>query len=157
MITVGTDSYVTLAEANAYFDSRPFSTNWTDATDDEKEDALKYATKLIDLRSYTGIRTELSQELAFPRTNMYIDNVYQPSSTVPQRVKDAQCEMALYLTQNDMTEYNDLSEFDRIKVSSIEVETRSGGRDSKGMKRYPPMVLSLLRFALESSSKLKRG
>ena len=38
------NSYVTLAEADAYFETVPSSTNWDDKTDDQKNRALISAT-----------------------------------------------------------------------------------------------------------------
>jgi len=51
--TVGgpaSNSYVTLAEADAYFATRLFATAWTSATDPQQEAALISATRLIDAK-----------------------------------------------------------------------------------------------------------
>jgi hypothetical protein len=51
--TVGgpsSNSYLTVAEADAYFDTRLFSTVWTSATTQQKEAALIQATRTIDAK-----------------------------------------------------------------------------------------------------------
>ena len=42
------NSYVTLAEANTYFETVPDSSTWTNKTDDQKNRALIAATRWID-------------------------------------------------------------------------------------------------------------
>ncbi len=42
------NSYVTLAEANAYFETTPDDSTWTDKTDDQKNRALISANRFID-------------------------------------------------------------------------------------------------------------
>ena len=42
------NSYVTLAEANSYFETVPDSSTWTNKTDDQKNRALISATREID-------------------------------------------------------------------------------------------------------------
>ncbi len=42
------NSYVTLAEANSYFETVPDSSTWTNKTDDQKNRALIAATREID-------------------------------------------------------------------------------------------------------------
>jgi hypothetical protein len=155
-ITVGTDSYVTVAEADTYFGNRPFSTAWI-GEDDVKEDALKYATKLMELRNYKGGRYVSTQTLSFPRSGLYIDSVAVDSDTVHQNVKDAQCEIALQVLQTDYSAVDSLSEYSDIKVGPIEVSTKSGGRLASGAKRLPPIAIQLLSFAMASSSELVQG
>ena len=42
------NSYVTLTEANSYFETVPDSTTWTNKTDDQKNRSLIAATRWID-------------------------------------------------------------------------------------------------------------
>ena len=43
------NSYVTLSEANDYFDTSPDSSTWTNKTDDQKKRALISATRWFDI------------------------------------------------------------------------------------------------------------
>ena len=60
------NSYVTLAEANTYFETVPSSTNWDDKTDDQKNRALISATRWIDTLNFYGDRCDQSQALSWP-------------------------------------------------------------------------------------------
>jgi hypothetical protein len=114
-LTVGTDSYILLADADAYLSS-VYSTldakmiAWTALTDANKEAHLRAATKTIDRQPLTGYKVTSTQVLAFPRVvyteydQEYIntagaitnDNWYVQTS-VPNEVKYAECEIAIEL------------------------------------------------------------
>ena len=63
------NSYVTLTEANDYFDTSPDSSTWTNKTDDQKKRALISATRWIDTLVFYGDRCDDGQALKFPRNN----------------------------------------------------------------------------------------
>ena len=69
------NSYVTLAEANSYFETVPDSSTWTNKTDDQKNRALISATREIDNLVFYGDRCDEDQALKFPRTNYQVDRV----------------------------------------------------------------------------------
>lgn len=97
-ITVGTNSYVTIAEADEYFQDKLYSTDWNEASESTKEKALKTAAKKIDSQRLRGRKVETSQILEFPRSIYSQFEKYLVSQTeVPQAVKDAQCEEAFAL------------------------------------------------------------
>ena len=52
------NSYVTLTEANSYFETVPDSTTWDNKTDDQKNRALIAATRWIDSFVYYGDRCD---------------------------------------------------------------------------------------------------
>ncbi|WP_461366953.1 DnaT-like ssDNA-binding protein [Candidatus Darwinibacter acetoxidans] len=89
-VNVGTDSYVTLAEAEDYFDGKLHTSEWDNAGDADKEKALRQATKEIDRQLLKGRKATDTQELAFPR---------HPDTEVPEVVKEACCEEALALLE----------------------------------------------------------
>ena len=59
------NSYVTLAEANTYFETVPSSTQWDNKTDDKKNRALISATRWIDSFVYYGDRCMMDKHLNF--------------------------------------------------------------------------------------------
>jgi len=118
-ITVGTDTYISLADADTYMSNNYVSTStefttWNALTDGDKEIHLKNATKRIDRQILRGIKAVDSQTLEFPRalkrncnyhydTNVVGVNVgrydnYVVETEVSQRVKDAQVEEAMTLS-----------------------------------------------------------
>ena len=69
------NSYVTLAEANSYFETSPSSTQWDNKTDDKKNRALISATRWIGSFVFYGDRCDDGQALKFPRNNYQVDGV----------------------------------------------------------------------------------
>lgn len=109
-ITVGIDSYIDIAGADEYFAGRLYSDSWANATAEDKEKALKQATKAINRQPLKGRPVNLNQPLAFPRC--YLALGAPPSQyrfdlltgwwcevDIPQAVKDATCEEALALLE----------------------------------------------------------
>lgn len=102
--TVGgstSDSYVTLAAAEAYFGARFGSDAWDDAIEADQEKALKQAARHLGRFRYVGTRSTTTQALAFPRAYPYNDDPDLGSTAlaIPQTIKDAQCEEALSLLE----------------------------------------------------------
>ena len=115
--TVGgasSNSYVTLAEATAYFGERLYASAWDSATDADKEKALLQACRglercrlLVNRRPYgypgepqdsptydSLAPSNVGQALSLPRNkDRDSDGLY----AIPQPVKNAQCEEALAL------------------------------------------------------------
>jgi len=157
-LTVGTNSYINVADADLYFADRLNSDFWDTINPVTKKDlALIQATKMIDFQRFKGAKTVLTQALSFPRTGLIDDGVVVDSLVVPQKIIDATCELALYLLQDDYSAPDDLLEFGNVKVGSIEVTTKGGGRSANGGKALPPFVKSLLAFARTSKCALHRG
>ena len=80
-LSVGTDSYVTLEEANNIVASNLLSsdatrTAWNNASDSDREVALRKSCKAIDkLRDFVGKRKYKSQTLEFPRVKTVVAGV----------------------------------------------------------------------------------
>ena len=129
------NSYVTLAEANTYFETVPSSTQWDNKTDDKKNRALIAATRWIDTLVYYGDRCDDDQALKFPRTNYQVDGVELACTLIPQNIKYAQFELANALandtdaiTGSTGTDGN----FEEVKLRDIQVKynTASQGTGS---------------------------
>lgn len=128
-ITVGVDSYIDIIGADAYFAGRLYSEAWTSATPENKEKALKQATKAIDRQPLKGRPVNLTQALAFPRC--YFVPGAPPSqyrfdllpgwwceTEVPQAVKDACCEEALALLERGNSQRRKLQQ-EGVQSASI--------------------------------------
>lgn len=88
-LTVGTDTYCTLLEANAYFANTLSSSVWLAISEPNREIVLKMACRKMENEIYLGDKLDSEQALQFPR-----------NYGTPQDIKDAQSELALYLYQN---------------------------------------------------------
>jgi len=94
------NSYVTLTEANSYFETVPDSSTWTNKTDDQKNRALIAATRWIDSFVFFGDRCDQNQALKFPRNNYQVDDVELACTTIPNNIKYAQYELARALAND---------------------------------------------------------
>ena len=68
-LVLGTNSYVTLEQADAYFDTRLDAGAWVNADSDDQESALVTATQILDNYHYIGVAVSSAQSLAWPRKN----------------------------------------------------------------------------------------
>lgn len=103
------NSYATLAEANAYHETRLHNAAWTDASDATKEAALLWATRELDSNMcWNGIRATEEQALDWPQYGQSDkDGYYIDSDIVPDQVKNAQSELAFLLIEEDRTVADD--------------------------------------------------
>lgn len=122
-ITVGTDTYLTLAAAQTYVEANYVCTDtkyssWDALADATKEIYLKRATKKLDRQIIRGAKAVDTQTLQFPRALKVYDRRYEQAvygvnvngdrdwyveSAVTQTVKDAQVEEALSLVTQGST------------------------------------------------------
>jgi len=121
----GADSntYITLADADTYFESRLYGTSWTDATDDIKNRSLAMATRMLDdLFRFQGTKLTAAQALRWTRAGVYdIDGYYVSSASIPGPIEEATCEQALELLKSDVTTSPELltQRSDRSKLRRI--------------------------------------
>jgi len=101
----GTNSYVTVAEAEVYFETRIDTDAWVSASASMKAQALVTASSLLNDLSWVGVAISESQTLAFPRAGYFLDPLigYEVAipSTVPKRVENACFELAYHLINTD--------------------------------------------------------
>ena len=126
------NSYVTLSEANDYFDTSPDSSTWTNKTDDQKKRALISATRWIETLVFYGERCDEDQALKFPRNNYQVDGVELSCSKIPNGIKYAQYELARALA-NDTDAITGTTgkdgNFSEVKLGDIQVKYNT---DSQG-------------------------
>jgi hypothetical protein len=91
---VSANSYVTLAAADAYFETVPDSSTWTTKTTDQKNRALISATRWIDSLSFYGNRCSDTQALKWPREDYKVDKVELSCTLIPEPIKTATYELA---------------------------------------------------------------
>lgn len=100
-ITVGTNSYITAAEADTYFADTQNSGSWSALTAAAKSSSLLDATVLIDQQSFISRPDDDDQALEWPRIGVVNRRgLLFDVGEVPQDVKDCQAELALHLALN---------------------------------------------------------
>lgn len=101
------NTFVTLAEAEAYFDERFDSDKWfdEDLSEKTKEQLLVTASKKISSFDFVGSALEPGQPMAFPR-----------DYKMPQDIKDAVCEEAYSILNQESSVHKKNQE---ANISSI--------------------------------------
>jgi len=102
-LIAGTNSYVTLEEANEYLAGAFKADAWTEASEADREAALITASRQIDRQPLRGAKAAADQPLQFPRAGQV---------GVPREVKAAVCEQAIFLLRQ--------SEYDRKRELAIQ-------------------------------------
>jgi len=111
VVTVGTNSYVSVVDCTAYLAERLYTELYTAAAADTKSQAVIMATRAIDRMVLTGRKKTITQALEFPRCYVYdtrygnpasdlpvagiLDDGWYCEAAVPQGIIDACCEEAL--------------------------------------------------------------
>lgn len=139
-LTVGTNSYLTVAEASAYLSRRLHAEAWAGVVTTgapfvpSREVALLHAATLLESLPWAGDKSDPDQALSFPRNG---------DADAPQAVKDAQAEIALWLLTFDHEALLHLSHAGVTHHATGPVQMdlgRAGGL----FHALPPIVQSLL-------------
>lgn len=169
IVTAGasnSNSYITLSEANSYFSTGFFNTNWTGlASDTIRENWIVEAARAIDRFNFQGSRWKgNAQALAFPRTNFddfrYNNDLFRefpeddletPQGEIPVKVKEAQYLMIQYLYTNQDNTTGTIESREIKKVSALKglanVEYEQD-RQSRDIRRYTSVSLDAIKNLL---------
>lgn len=151
-----TNSFLSQDDASTYLDARLNSSAWSGASSSDKDRALISASRYLSRLEWDGRRATSTQALSWPR--FLVQNPDDPNlnyfsqTEIPQRVKDATCELALEMLKAGATDI--LGEDSSLAVKSetvgpISVTYADPSQKLKGLGRYPS-VMDLLRPLLTS-------
>lgn len=158
------NSYVSLAEAETYFDDKPGASTWPDTDEEDQQRYLLRATRWLNQMNWLGARASSTQALAWPRSGVlkrdssgaYIDGGYYGygqqylTTEIPQEVKDAQCELAFALLGG-------LNDGDVAEVKSFSDDKMSVTFDQPRLAGALPSEVSRLLAGLTMQNRLVRG
>jgi hypothetical protein len=160
------NAFVTLAELASYMEARLNSTLFDSATTDTKNRAIVEATREITVLAWEGSRTDTTQALSWPRT--YAIDPDKPSPTllgdiallyfdtdeIPQRVKDATCELAFEFIRagtSDVAAQDAKQNVIQKTIGPISTTYSEPFQRATGLARFP-RVVSLLAPLLNRTS-----
>lgn len=166
------NSYLTLAEAEAYFDDRLNISAWQDTDADNRTRALLHAAQRLERENWLGDRATTTQRLAWPRIGVAkvdatagvypwvgsggysygISREEYESDEIPQQIKDAQCELALHFLANGAAPGAGNS-----RVKSFSADGLSVTREFATIVGSLPEEIAGLLAALTSGNKLARA
>tara|TARA_R110000803_G_scaffold52647_1_gene108338 strand:+ start:202 stop:708 length:507 start_codon:yes stop_codon:yes gene_type:complete len=115
------DSYVTIAVADAYHATHLYSSVWTAASTDNKERSLKMATRLLDERmTWNGSKHTDEQSLRWPRGFVTDYDGYSIETTeIPVAIQNATAEFARHLISADSTAESQGKGMDSLVAGSV--------------------------------------
>lgn len=117
------DSYATVSEANSYHAARLHNEEWFNAKPDEKERALKWATRLLDTFHWKGSKTTSAQALKWPRADVDDTNGDElNNNTIPQFLINAVSEYAWELIKGDREVDSDTKGIKEVMAGEVMVE-----------------------------------
>lgn len=135
------NSYVTVAEANTYFEDRLDTAAWSAASDTQKAQALVTATSELDAKDWAGYAVSESQPLAFPRVLSYFDprlgTTITLTEAVPQRILNATFELGYHLLNNDGL-LDNTGDVEDLVVGSISL------KNVRAPSKLSPTVINLI-------------
>jgi hypothetical protein len=165
----GVNSYVTLSEADSYFEDRLDAAAWLSSYAELQEQALVTATRMLDEEQWQGSVVDANQALAFPRvgafrddsrglrlafTSTYVYSVNAETETSLNRdirlIRQATYELAYHLMNNDGL-LDSTGEITDIKVGPITL------KEVKNAPSAPRTVRRVIKPMLRNSAKSWEG
>ena len=128
-ITVGTDTFASVAQVSAWAAASLSADGWAAAVDTRRETAIRQATRLLEtLVRWRGEKASATQALAFPRTGLEREGVAVAHDTIPLEIVYATAAFADALLIEDTSGPAE-EQPARIKAGSIAItfEDRPAG------------------------------
>ena len=136
------NALVSVADATQFIENYGDSADWSAATNEEKENAIRQATRYLDLNYvWAGYKLYDDQNLQWPRYEMYDeDGNYMDQDAIPEKVKEACADLALKVIEGDtlLLDQDNESKVKRKKeiVGPITEETEYAGTGESPDKQY---------------------
>ena len=138
------NTYATMEEAEAYFDTQLYRDNWEESYDDQKKRALLMATRLLDEHvDWNGVKATDEQALRWPQDNQYdVDGYWVDNATIPLFLKNATAELAGHLIGSNRTAESDTKGFKEMQAGELKLVINPGDR----YEVIPESVIAIIGF-----------
>jgi hypothetical protein len=149
--TITANSYVSIASASAYLESKGITT-WSALTTTTQSTTLIEACYYMELLNYKGLKSLSTQPLEWPRRGVYDKNGYPVlSDEIPTPIKRGQMELA-YRYSLDKDPVADLSVGDGYitmeRVADIEVQYSEGYAPNVSFPEVDKILAPFLKSSL---------
>lgn len=119
-VVTGAQTYASEAYLDAYAAARGYTLIGT-------EDVLLIqAMDYLEAQYFIGLKYNFLQPLMWPRTNVVIDNWWQPVHTLPQLLLDAQCAIALAIDAGESPYQTIQPKKLKVRAGNVEVDYAPG-------------------------------
>lgn len=148
------NSYVSRAAAQTYFDGRLNADNWQNGATADQDRSLMMATVYLERYEYLGTITSTSQRLKWPRSGLIDEEGRSVSSSaIPNAIAEATYELALAFLDGKLYLQDDgIEQYESVSVGPISVTGRL--RDATTMPNHVRNLIDWL--LLNSASGLTR-
>ena len=128
---INANAYITIAEADQIIENYGDSQDWSSAEDEEKENAIREASRYVDLRyKFQGFKSNWDQALEFPRIEVYdFGGIQQDYNVVPEKLKQACAYLALKVIEGNIL----LDDLDGGTDATIQSQSSSIGPISESI------------------------
>jgi len=157
------NSYLSVADADSYHTDHSGSSDWSGASEADKQKALRLATQYLDITyrgRWRGAKDSSTQALAWPRSYAVDDDGYLiDCDSLPQQLEDACAELALKVIEGD-TLLEDFDEPGTVRSESVKIGPIEESKEYMGGKapaKQYTIVGRLIRSLIESSDRVSRG
>jgi len=155
------NSYVTEAEAAAYFDGRQNADAWIEASPDDRKRVLVTATTRLEQRPALGSRTTSTQRLKWPRRWVYDDEgTAYDADLIPRPLQEATCELALdYLRRGtlDPLASDDLDGVESLTIGPLSLSKAAAAIADSDLSTTVRRLLGRLSAAGASTFRIVRA
>lgn len=128
------NAYVSIEGADAYMSDRARAA-WSSMTDLQKQAAIIEGSMYLDTTySPIGEIADTDQTLLWPRINAVDRQGRRYDDQVPQRWKDACCELAWLARSGPLIASESEASIKKVKAGPVEVEFANGNKVSEGDK-----------------------
>jgi hypothetical protein len=141
------NSYVTVAEANAYFSDRAYAEEWEKFADQAQ--VLITSSSLLDWyvrwKGVKAIATASTQAMQWPRDEVYdSENTLIANDIIPVAVKTATMELALSSLGGDRVADDDLLGLLQLDAGSLSMRMQEDSPYKKTSKVIPEKIWKIL-------------
>lgn len=122
------NSYVSVADADTYFDLSIFKSSWTQLSIAEKEQFLVFSTRRIDAEKFSGNKTTKDQSLQMPRTGILDKDqaFWIDEDTIPAYFENAVLELCMEYIKEYKDESPLFSKNDQERMSDVTIGPLKG-------------------------------
>lgn len=148
---VAYNSYVNVADADAYFAASVNFATWSALTADAKGRAIISAVRFLDRMKWQGQKTDPTNALEWPRSGLsYPDGTPVDPATLPTRLVQATCELSVAIVNDPsiIGAPGTGSNIERVKAGSVEVDFFRPTIGTIYDTRLPLIVMDLIGFWL---------
>jgi len=156
-LVVGTNTYVSLADATTYLDDSINSTAWAFLDPDSQTRALISSFRILEKQRWQGSKTDPLQTAEWPRTGVVdCEGTAVDSAVVPDDIVSAQIELAYYLSQNPTFEADGTTGSNirslHAGAASIDYFSPNDLTSGNAASRFPANIQELIRCFVGGSS-----